>query len=187
MPPKERCKSNTHIRKTRRKTQLSMAAKSVVMGHKDVCVGTSGKNECLLRKKGEGILDRTSCHIRKPFIALLCALGLSGCTTIVLGGENTLAQENRRAIVSVGISRIVIPETQGETVAFKRTGIGLGFGSAVGSAAWLGFDQNEWVIADPAKCQLMVVIRSDVESANAALILDTLKGVDVCYTNEAQP
>lgn len=119
--------------------------------------------------------------------ALICALALTGCTTIVLGDNDTLSQRDRRDIVSLGFTKIVIPETQGETVAFKRTGVGLGFGSAVGSAAWLGFDQDEWVIADPAKCQLLVVIRSDVESANAALILEKLKGVDVCYTNEAQP
>ncbi|MEM9087054.1 MAG: hypothetical protein AAGB23_14125 [Pseudomonadota bacterium] len=119
--------------------------------------------------------------------ALVLALALPGCTTIVLGDNETLSQRDRRDIVSLGFTKIVIPETQGETVAFKRTGVGLGFGSAVGSAAWLGFDQNEWVIADPAKCQLLVVIRSDVESANAALILEKLKGVDVCYTNEAQP
>ncbi|MEO1048067.1 MAG: hypothetical protein AAFW59_07035 [Pseudomonadota bacterium] len=119
--------------------------------------------------------------------ALILALTLPGCTTIVLGDNDTLSQRDRRDIVSLGFTKIVIPETQGETVAFKRTGVGLGFGSAVGSAAWLGFDQNEWVIADPAKCQLLVVIRSDVESANAALILEKLKGVDVCYTNEAQP
>ncbi len=118
--------------------------------------------------------------------ALACAALLSGCTTIVLGEHLTERDAATRDIVSVGITRIVVPETKGETVAFKRTGLGLGFGSPVGSAAWLGFDQNEWVIADPTECQLLVVIRSDVESANAALILESLKGVDVCYTNEAQ-
>lgn len=89
--------------------------------------------------------------------------------------------------MSLGITRIVVPETKGKTIAFKRTGLGLGFGSVAGASAFLGFDQNEWVIADPTDCQLMIVIRSDVESANAALILEKLEGVDVCYTNEAQP
>lgn len=130
--------------------------------------------------------QKTDCFA-SAVCALILALTLPGCTTIVLGDNDTLSQRDRRDIVSLGFTKIVIPETQGETVAFKRTGVGLGFGSAVGSAAWLGFDQNEWVIADPAKCQLLVVIRSDVESANAALILEKLKGVDVCYTNEAQP
>jgi len=141
----------------------------------------------LCKSRVGGNLGRTLSKIRNACIGVLGGFALSGCTTIVLGGEDTLAQKQRRDVVSLGVTRIVIPETHGETVAFKRTGIGLGFGSAVGSAAWLGFDQNEWVIADPAKCQLLVVIRSDVESANAALIVEKLKGVDVCYTNDAQP
>jgi hypothetical protein len=86
-----------------------------------------------------------------------------------------------RSLVSIGITRIVVPERKGDLVAFRREGFGLGYGNAVGNAAWLGFDKSEWVIADPASCQLLVMIREDVEAENAARIVQSLKGENICY------
>lgn len=106
--------------------------------------------------------------------AALC----QGCT-VALPAEGPT-----REIVSVGITRIVVPERKGNLVAFRRSSVGLGFGDATASAAWLGFDRSEWVIADPAKCQLLVVIRDDVEAENAARILESLKGEDICWVRD---
>jgi hypothetical protein len=106
--------------------------------------------------------------------AALC----QGCT-VALPAEGPT-----REIVSVGITRIVVPERKGNLVAFRRSSLGLGFGDATASAAWLGFDRSEWVIADPAKCQLLVVIRDDVEAENAARILESLKGEDICWARD---
>jgi hypothetical protein len=114
----------------------------------------------------------------KAALPALAALVCGGCT-VVMPGEGPA-----RSIVSVGITRIVVPERKGNLVAFRRGGFGLGYGDAVGNAAWLGFDTSEWVIADPAKCQMLVVIRKDVEADNAARILNTLKGENICYAKD---
>ncbi|MCL9998890.1 MAG: hypothetical protein NBV68_05880 [Erythrobacter sp.] len=94
------------------------------------------------------------------------------------------AEGPTREIVSVGITRIVVPERKGNMIAFRRSSLGLGFGDATASAAWLGFDHSEWVIADPAQCQMLVVIRDDVEAESAARILESLKGEDICYVKD---
>lgn len=115
---------------------------------------------------------------RRAVFAVIATALCSGCT-VTLPAEGPT-----REIVSVGITRIVVPERKGNLVAFRRGGLGIGFGDAVGSAAWAGFDRSEWVIADPSSCQLLVVIRKDVEAENAARILETLKGENVCYVKD---
>lgn len=112
---------------------------------------------------------------------LLCAsLAGSGCTTVIVGEGST------HDIVSIGVTRIVVPERKGEVIAFRRTGVGVGFGNAVGSSAFLGFDQGEWVLADPAACQMLVVIRSDAETETTLKILEKLEGENICYVNDTQ-
>lgn len=113
--------------------------------------------------------------VKGAALCVLAAALCSGCT-VTLPAEGPT-----REIVSVGITRIIVPERKGNLVAFRRGSLGLGFGDATASAAWLGFDRSEWVIADPASCQLLVVIREDVEADNAARILESLKGENVCY------
>lgn len=114
----------------------------------------------------------------KALSLVIASLSAASCTTIVTG------EGPRRELVSVGITRVIVPERKGELAAVRRTGLGFGFGDAVGSAAWLGFDSSEWVIADPASCQLLVVIRNDAEAENAARILDSLKGENICYVKD---
>lgn len=112
------------------------------------------------------------------FLATAAVALCSGCT-VTMPGEGPAHE-----IVSVGVTRIIVPERKGNLVAFRRAGVGLGFGDAAGSAAWLGFDKSEWVIADPASCQLLVVIREDVEAENAARILQSLEGENICYVRD---
>lgn len=114
---------------------------------------------------------------RAGFLGAGALLG-AGCTTVIAGDGAS------REIVSIGITRVVVPERRGDLVAFRRTGFGLGFGDATAAAAWLGFDRSEWVIADPASCQLLVVIRADVEAENAARILESIEGENVCYARD---
>jgi hypothetical protein len=115
---------------------------------------------------------------RGPAFAGISAALCQGCTVTLPADGPT------REIISVGITRIVVPERKGNLVAFRRSSLGLGFGDATASAVWAGFDSSEWVIADPAKCQLLVVIREDVEAENAARILESLKGENVCYVKD---
>ncbi len=107
-----------------------------------------------------------------------CALVLCpGCTVAVTGDGP------RREIVSIGITRITVPERKGDVVAFRHAGLGLGLGlgGTARPSAWLGLDRSEWVSADPASCQLLVVVRKDVEAENAARILEPLRGENICY------
>jgi hypothetical protein len=115
---------------------------------------------------------------RGAAITGLAAVLCQGCT-VTLPAEGPT-----REIVSVGVTRIIVPERKGNLLAFRRSGIGIGFGDAIASAAWLGFDRSEWVIADPAKCQMLVVIRDDVEAESAGRILESLKGENVCYVRD---
>lgn len=108
----------------------------------------------------------------------LVLLTQPACTTIIVGEDST------HEILSLGVTRVVVPERKGELIAFKRTGFGLGYGNAIGDAAWLGLDSSEWVIADPGNCQMLVVIRSDAEAESAAKILERLDGEDVCYVKD---
>ncbi len=119
-------------------------------------------------------------QVKPFFIAAICALFLSGCTTIVVDGAT------ERSITSIGVTRIQIPEKQGNLLAFKRTGIGIGYGNAVEGAAWLGFDRAEWVIADPAECQLLIIIRSGAEAAQVEQLLGNLGGGEVCFANNTE-
>lgn len=113
----------------------------------------------------------------------ICVIALctqSACTTLVMGEGET------RDIVSLGVTRIKVPERSGDLIAFRRTGLGIGLSNTVGDQAWLGFQSSDWIMADPAKCQMLVVIRSNAEANQAQKILETLKGEDVCYVNDTQ-
>lgn len=112
--------------------------------------------------------------------------GLSGCTTVIVTDGSAGQPALTHDLISIGVTRIVVPERKGDLIAFRRTGIGLGFGNAVGASAFLGFDQGEWVIADPAGCQMLVVIRSDADAASTLKVLEKLEGENVCYVNDTQ-
>ena len=117
----------------------------------------------------------------RDIFLLVTAACLPACTTIVID------EGSERDIVTIGVTRLVVPERQGDLTAFKQTSVGLGYGNAVGDAAWLGFNQGEWVLADPAQCQLLVIIKSGAEADNAAAILKKLEGENICYVNDTQP
>ena len=111
--------------------------------------------------------------------ALLAAgLSTSGCTSVSVGTAD--GQE----FAGIGFYRVKLPATQGTLVAVDREGVGLGWGSLAGSGAYLGYDKSEWVIADPAECQLLIVIKSAAQAENAQEIIALLGDQSPCIVDQ---
>ena len=124
---------------------------------------------------------RTSGSRRKPGrrLALLLAIAfpLAGCTHVTVG------EGGGEEIVGIGLVRIELPRTQGSLLAIGRSGVGIGWDGLPGGGAWLGYSGGQWVIADPAECQLLVIIRSPAEAENAARVLAALAGGSPCIVD----
>lgn len=100
------------------------------------------------------------------------ALALGGCTSVQLterGGTRTY----------LGIVRVTVPDRSGNLVAYSVKAAGAGWQAG----PWLGWRSDNWVEADPSKCQLLVVIRSAAEARNAAEVLRALGGRDACVVD----
>ena len=108
----------------------------------------------------------------------LC-VALAGCTTI------NLAPNGERKTL-LGIVRITLPDKAGDFAAIDAKTLGAGWDDGF----FLGLRNASWVIASPEQCQLLVIVRSKVEAANAAQVLDRLKGEPICvadYTRSLHP
>lgn len=106
----------------------------------------------------------------------IAAVGLSGCATVVPGqwtGTRTF----------VGVVRVDMPVTQGDVQAVRVRTLGAGAGR---TGVFMGWEDGNWIVADPAKCQLLVVIRSSVEVDNAARVLHELRGQNACLVDETR-
>lgn len=104
----------------------------------------------------------------------MVAATLTGCATVVPGqwtGSRTF----------VGVVRVDMPVVQGDVQAVRVRTLGAGAGSA---GVFLGWEDGNWIVADPAQCQLLVVVRSPVEAENAARVLRELRGQNACLVDE---
>ncbi|MDF0487355.1 hypothetical protein PX554_04375 [Sphingomonas sp. H39-1-10] len=100
------------------------------------------------------------------------ALALCGCTSVQVADRG----ESR---VYLGVVRVTVPDRAGDLVAYSVKTAGAGWHRG----PWLGWRSDTWVEADPAKCQLLVVIRSGVEARNAAEVLRALEGRNACVAD----
>lgn len=98
---------------------------------------------------------------------------LAGCTTVTPG-------EWQGTRTFIGAVRVNMPVTSGDVQAVRVRSLGVGAGA---TGVHLGWEDGDWVIADPAKCQMVVIIRSDAQAANAAQVLRQLEGQDICVVN----
>jgi hypothetical protein len=108
-------------------------------------------------------------------VALILLSLAAGCTTVESGGAG-------RASFYFGATSVRIPRTQGNVSAVSVRALGMGWDGG----PFLGWRSGSWITADPANCQLLVVIRSAVETANAVQIINALEGQNPCivdYTN----
>lgn len=111
-------------------------------------------------------------------LALLVGLGAGGCTSVSVGSAD--GQE----FAGIGFYRVRLPATQGTLVAVEREGVGLGWGNLAGAGVFLGYDKTEWVIADPADCQLLIVIKSAAQAEHAKEIIALLGDQSPCIVDQ---
>jgi hypothetical protein len=119
-----------------------------------------------LRHELEGVLK----------LALLLPLALTGCVTVDMADQDGGTRTSR---THIGITRIVTVEKPGAMTAVDVKTLGLGWDNG----PFLGWRSGNWVTADPAKCQLVVIVRSSIEVENAAKVLAALKGQNPCIAD----
>lgn len=79
----------------------------------------------------------------------------------------------------LGLVRVVVPERQGKLAAVDVKALGAGWDKG----PFLGWQAGNWIVADPADCQLLVVIRSPAQAENAAKVLQSLRGQNACIAD----
>ncbi len=84
-----------------------------------------------------------------------------------------------RSATYVGIVRVERPSTQGDLQALAVKVLGMGWDRG----PFLGWRDSNWVIADPARCQMLVIVRSGVEAEHAATLFGTSKGENICVAD----
>ncbi len=108
--------------------------------------------------------------------ALLLLTG--ACASIDAGGRG-------RTLWFVGVTRVQMPSSTGKLAAIDVATLGAGWDNG----PFLGWKAGNWVTADPADCQLLVVIRSAAAAENAVRVLQALEGKQPCvadYTHSLQ-
>lgn len=105
-------------------------------------------------------------------LIVVAAALLGGCVTMPVA-------ERGSTRTYVGVVRVILPERTGDLSAVEVAGLGLGWDKG----PWLGWRAGNWVTADPAKCQMLVVIRSPAQARNAADVLAKLGGEGVCVAD----
>jgi hypothetical protein len=109
------------------------------------------------------------------FVSTLFALGLllTGCFRAQITNTGV------RTKTYIGVTRVAFGHEKGDLTATDVRTLGLGWDAG----PWLGWRADNWVSADPAKCQLLVVIRRTVEAATAQSIMQSLEGRNLCVAN----
>lgn len=103
------------------------------------------------------------------------------CAAMLLGGCTTVHISDRpRTRTYLGLVRVVVPQRSGDLVAYSLRAVGVGWEAG----PWLGWRSDSWFAADPAKCQLLVVIRSEAQSRNAVEVIRSLEGRNPCVIDE---
>lgn len=110
-------------------------------------------------------------------LLMMCTV-MTACTTISVG------KADGQEFAGVGFYRVKLPATQGTLVAVERESVGVGWGTLAGSAAFLGYDKSEWVIADPESCQLLIVIKSAAQAEHAKEIIELLGDQSPCIVDQ---
>ena len=86
----------------------------------------------------------------------------------------------------IGVVRVTMPDRKGELSAIDVKTLGFGWDAG----PFVGWRAGNWVMADPAKCQLLIVIRSPAQAENAAKVIQSLEGQEPCiadFTHTLRP
>jgi hypothetical protein len=105
--------------------------------------------------------------------ALLLAAGSAGCTTISINDGQAL-QGHYLGLVSVRV-----PEARQGMTAIEAKNFGASFADGVN----LGWSSQSLVTADPAGCQIMIIVKTAAQLANVQEIAKGLKGEKLCLAD----
>lgn len=106
---------------------------------------------------------------------------LAGCTTI----RPAEGAGGGRSLWALGLVRVELPDDRGLSAIDVKT-----LGAGWDGGPYLGWKAGNWVSADPARCQLLIIIRSAAAADNAAKVLQSLGGQEPCiadYTHSLRP
>ncbi|WP_299328344.1 hypothetical protein [Parasphingopyxis sp.] len=106
--------------------------------------------------------------------ALLVLLGLAGCYSVDLSDGN-----GAQSRTFFGFTRVTLPERQGELQAVEIENLGI----AVGPGLRIGWLHDRTITADPADCQLLIIVDGQAEIEHARSILATMEGVEPCLVD----
>ena len=126
-----------------------------------------------------GLVARLVSKLVSAMAFALVGGALVGCTTVRLGPGGA------RQITAIGIVRLEVPPSLGDLTVVERTGVGFGLDRLPGGGAWLGYSAAAWIMADPAKCQMIVVIRSPGEAERVRQVLSQM-GESVCMVDQSK-
>ena len=104
---------------------------------------------------------------------LLLGCGSAGCTTISINDGQAL-QGHYLGLVSVRV-----PEAHTGMTAVEAKNFGASFAEGVN----LGWSSQSLVTADPAGCQIMIIVKSAAQIANVQQIAKGLKGEKLCLAD----
>lgn len=105
-------------------------------------------------------------------LVMIAGLLAAGCTSVEPG--RSAGDQFHFGAVSVRV-----PKTKGnlDAVSVKTLGIILDKGLHI------GWRSGAWITADPSKCQLVIIIRTAAEAANAIAIIKSLEGQEPCIVD----
>ena len=88
------------------------------------------------------------------------------------GGDSTVRTH-------VGVTRIITPAVPEGLSAIDVKTLGVGWDKG----PFAGWRAGNWISADPAKGQLVVIVRPPLEAEQAARIMQALEGQDPCIAD----
>lgn len=109
-------------------------------------------------------------HMRR--LLVIAGMLLAGCASVEPGRS-----ANRQ--FHLGAVSVRVPTTSGNVSAVSVKTLGIGWDNGL----YLGWRSGAWVTADPSKCQLLIIIRSAAEAANAIKIIKSLEGQEPCIVD----
>lgn len=116
-------------------------------------------------------------------ILLLLALRILVLSVVILIATCGCARHSATGAHSsstyIGIVKVTRPAATGLTSVTDVRALGIGWDEGL----WLGWRAGSWIEADPSRCQLVIIIRSAAEAANAALVLRALEGMKPCVVD----
>jgi len=103
---------------------------------------------------------------------VIVALLLAGCTSVEPGRAP-------RSQFHLGAVAVRVPKTVGNVTAVSVKTLGVSWDDGLN----IGWRSGAWITADPAKCQLLIIIRNAAEAANAIKIIKSLEGQQPCIVD----